>query len=149
MAGKILFSKENIITTKHFVVNQDWEVPIPGFFIIAPLRKMRSISEFTDEEAVEFINLIRRVRKGMKDVLKIKVVYLFQNEDTKYNFHLWLFPRYDWMKKFGEEIRSIIPSMNYAKKKMVTDSVLKEIRDDVKKMKKYLSNFDIGKKIKI
>lgn len=31
---------------------------------------MKSITEFTDQEAAEFIDLIRRVRKGMKDRVK-------------------------------------------------------------------------------
>ena len=35
-------------------------------------------SEFTDEEAIEFINLIKKVRKGMRQVLKIEEVYLIQ-----------------------------------------------------------------------
>ncbi|HEC94034.1 MAG TPA: hypothetical protein ENI56_01505, partial [Candidatus Kaiserbacteria bacterium] len=87
MKDKILFPKENIITTELFNISQDWEVPIPGFFIIAPLRELKSIDEFTDEEAVEFINLIRRVRKGMRSILKIEEVYFFQNEDTGWKFH--------------------------------------------------------------
>lgn len=141
MADRILFPKENIITTKYFDVHQDWEVPIPGFFIIAPLRKMKSISEFTDEEAVEFMNLIRKVRKGMKEILKIEKVYLFQNEDTEYGFHFWIFPRHNWMEKFGREIQSVKLIMDYAKENMLSDDVSKEVRDYVKKMKKYMSDF--------
>jgi len=141
MEEKILFPNENIITTKLFNVAQDWEIPIPGFFIIAPLRKLKSIPEFSDEEAIEFINLIRKLRKGMKDVLKIEEVYLFQNEDTKHNFHLWIFPRHDWMEKFGRGIQSVRPIMNYAKENMVNDDVFKEIKNQVRKMKKYMSDF--------
>ena len=140
MADKILFPKENIITTKLFKVGQDREAPIPGFFIIAPLRKMKSISEFTDAEAVEFMNLIRKIRKGMKDVLKIEEVYLFQNEDTKHGFHFWIFPRHDWMEKFGRKIQSVRPIMDYAKENMLSDDVLKTVRDYVQKMRKYISD---------
>lgn len=141
MANKMLFPEENIVTTNLFNINQDWKVPIPGFFIIAPLRKMKSISEFTDAEAVEFMNLIRKIRKGMKDVLKIEEVYLFQNEDTEYSFHLWIFPRYDWMEKFGRKIQSVRPIMDYAKENMLSDGVFKTVRDYVQKMKKYMSDF--------
>ena len=91
---KKLFPDDIVILTELFNVGQDWEVPIPGFFIIAPLRKVRSISEFTDEEATEFTNILRKLRKGMRDVLKIEDVYLFENEDTMHNFHFWVFPRY-------------------------------------------------------
>lgn len=141
MEDKILFPKENIITTKLFKVEQDYEVPIPGFFIIAPLRKMKSISEFTDAEAAEFMNLIRKIRKGMKDVLKIKEVYLFQNEDTEHSFHFWIFPRYDWMEKFGRKIQSVRPIIDYAKENMLSDDIFKTVRDYVQKMKRYMSDF--------
>lgn len=141
MEDKILFPNENIITTKLFNVSQDWEVPIPGFFIIAPLRKMKSISEFTNEESVEFMNLIRKVRNGMRDILKIDEVYLFQNEDTEHGFHFWIFPRHDWMERFGRKIQSVRPIMNYAKENMLSDDVFKKVRDYVKKMKKYMSDF--------
>ena len=141
MIDKILFPNENIITTNLFNVNQDWEVPIPGFFIIAPLRKLKSIDEFTDEEANEFINLIRKVRKGMRDILKIEEVYFFQNEDSKHGFHLWIFPRYKWMEKFGRKIESVKPIMNYAKEKMLSDDVFKEVRENVKKMEEFMSDF--------
>lgn len=74
---KKLFPNETVIITNHFDVHQDWEVPIPGFFIIATKRKIRSISEFTSQEAEEFINLIIKLRKGMEEVLNIKDVYFF------------------------------------------------------------------------
>lgn len=141
MKDKILFSNENIINTDLFKVNQDWEVPIPGFFIIAPLRKLKSIDEFADEEAIEFINLIRKIRRGMRGILKIEKVYFFQNEDTEHGFHLWIFPRHDWMKKFGKKIQSVRPIMNYAKENMVNDDVFKKVKEDVKKMKEFMSDF--------
>jgi len=123
VSNKILFPKEEIITTKLFNVAQDWEVPIAGFFIVAPLRKIKSISEFTDEEAIEFINLIKKVRKGMRQVLKIEEVYLFQNEDTEHGFHFWIFPRFDWMEKFGRKIQSVRPIINYAKENMLDQKI--------------------------
>ncbi len=141
MKNKILFPNENIITTDLFSVSQDWEVPIPGFFIIAPLRKLKSIDEFTDEEANEFINLTRKIRKGMRDVLKIEEVYFFQNEDSEHGFHLWIFPRYKWMEKFGRKIQSVRPIMNYAKENMLSDNVFKEVRGNVIKMKEFMSDF--------
>jgi hypothetical protein len=143
MEDQILFPNENIITTKLFNIGQDWEVPIPGFFVITPLRKLKSISEFTDKEAIEFINLIRKVRKGMRDVLGIEDVYLFQTEDTEHNFHLWIFLRHSWMEKFGRKIQSVRPIMNYAKENMLSDDVFNKVRDYVKKMKKYMSELPV------
>ncbi len=141
MEDEILFPNENIITTDFFNVSQDWEVPIPGFFIIAPLRKLKSIDEFTDEEANEYINLIRKIREGMKDVLKIEEVYFFQNEDSEYGFHLWIFPRHKWMDKFGRKIQSVRPIMDYATENMLSDDIFNEVREYVKRMKKFMSDF--------
>jgi len=141
MKNKILFPNENIITTKYFDIHQDWEVPISGFFIIAPLRKLNSITEFSDEEAIEFIKLIRKIRKGMKDVLKIEEVYFFQDESSEHGFHLWIFPHHKWMEKFGRKIQSIRPIINHAKENMLNDDFFKKVKEYVKKMRKYMSNF--------
>ena len=140
MKEKILFPNEKIIRTKYFDIHQDREVPISGFFIIESLRKIKSISEFTDKEAIDFINLIRKVRQGMKDILKIKEVYLFQNEDSNHDFHLWIFPRHVWMEKLGRKIQSVRPVINYAKENMLDDDNLNEVRDYVKKMEIYMSD---------
>jgi len=138
MNSKILFPNEIIITTKYFTVGQDWEVPIPGFFIISPLRKIKSIDEFTDGEAMEFIHLIRKVRLGMREVLKIDEVYLFQNEDSNHGFHVWMFPRYNWMEKFGRKIESVKLIMNYATKSMISEENKKNVKNSVQKMKKFM-----------
>ncbi len=137
---KKLFPDENVITSKYFSVNQDWEVPIPGFFIIAPVRKLKSVAEFSEEEALEFIKLLQKVRRGMKEVLRINEVYLFQNEDSEHGFHLWILPRHPWMERFGRKIESVRPIMNYAKKNMSGEKVLEEVREYVRKLKKYLKN---------
>jgi len=136
-----IFPNEEVIKSKYFGVHQDWEVPIPGFLILAPHRKMRSIMDFTDEESVEFMNLIRKIRKGMLDVLNIEDVYFFQNEDTEHGFHLWIFPRLEWMEKFGRKIQSVRPIMNYAKENMVTSEVKSEVREYVSKMREYMKDF--------
>lgn len=141
MKNKTLFPNETIIKTKHFDIHQDWYIPIPGFFIIASLRKIKSVDEFTKEEAIEFISLISKIRKGMKEVLKIEDVYLFQNEDTEHAFHLWMFPRQKWMEKFGRKIESVRPIMNYAKENMLDGDTFKKVKEDVEKMKNFMSDF--------
>ena len=136
----MLFPNESVIDTEYFNVHQDWEVPIPAFFIIASKRKIRSISEFTGREALEFFNLLAHLRRGMKDVLGINDVYLFQNEDTSHNFHMWVFPRHRWMDKFGSKIQSVRPIIEYAKENMATDEVIKDVKECVKKMSQYMQS---------
>ncbi|MCX6789644.1 MAG: diadenosine tetraphosphate hydrolase [Candidatus Gribaldobacteria bacterium] len=141
MPNEILFPDEKIIVTEFFDAHQDWSVPIPGFFIIEPLRKIRSVAELNDQEAIDFINLIRKIRLGMKDVLGIVDVYLFQNENSQYGFHLWMFPRHQWMEQFGRKIESVRPIMNYAKENMVNEEIFQQVKGAVAKMREYLKNF--------
>lgn len=132
-----LFPDEVILTTDNFIVAQDWEVPIAGFFILSTKRKIRSIAEFTDEEAREFGVLIKKVRIGMNEVLNINDVYFFQNEDSVHGFHLWMFPRYEWMKDLGVKIESVRPIMQYAQGLEITEELMLEVKEAAKVMKEY------------
>ena len=152
MNSNILFPNEIVISTTHFTIAQDWEVPIVGFFIISSHRKqVRTLSEFNDLEAQEFIFLLRKLRKGMSDILKIQDVYLFQNEDTQHGFHFWMFPRHRWMEPLGRKIESIRTIMNYATKVQTLGPIIehacherkseefcKEVRGAVRLMKEYM-----------
>lgn len=135
-----LFPNDKILVTKYFDIHQDWEVPIPGFFVIASTKGRVSLDEFEDKETEEFWALVRKLRRGMKEVLGIKTVCFFQDEGTHHRlFHLWVFPRYEWMERFGVKIESIRPIITYAKEEMIQESVLQEVRDAVKKMVNYMT----------
>ncbi|MCP6726840.1 MAG: diadenosine tetraphosphate hydrolase [Patescibacteria group bacterium] len=136
--AKQLFPNEKIIITKYFDVHQDWDVSIPGFFIIASKTGKVSLDEFNNEEADEFFSLVRKLRRGMREVLRIETVCFFQDEGTHHLFHLWIFPRYEWMNKFGEKIESIRPIINYAKENMANEKVLSEVKEMVKQMRDYM-----------
>ena len=41
-----------VYETENFVVQQDWEVPIIGFFVLAPKRKVKSITEVLSYSAI-------------------------------------------------------------------------------------------------
>jgi len=127
-----------VYETANFEVSQDWEVPIPGFFIVAPKRKVSSIVDFSDKESKELMDVIRKIRKVMKDVLKIKEVSLFQDEKTKFNFHIWILPRYNWMDKVSKGIGSLLPILKYAKDNMGSDKHIKEVEKAAQKVKEYL-----------
>ncbi|MBY0538151.1 diadenosine tetraphosphate hydrolase [Patescibacteria group bacterium] len=137
---KILFPNEVILENKNFIVAQDWEVPIVGFFILSTKRTTRSVGEFTEAEAMEFGQIITKVRKAMSEVLSINDVYLFQNEDTQHGFHLWMFPRHEWMEPFGRKIQSVRPIMEHAQNLEVTDELLAEVIAACTKMREYFGN---------
>ncbi len=138
--SKKIFSNEIIFETKHFIVNQDWEIAIPGFFIVAPKKKLKSLMDFNDKELIDFIKTVKKVRESLLKVLKIKDVYLFQNEDTPYGFHLWMLPYYSWMKKISERGPSLPAKVwKYAKKNMKTEKDIKKTKKAVDKVKKFLA----------
>ncbi|MBT4153760.1 MAG: diadenosine tetraphosphate hydrolase [Candidatus Magasanikbacteria bacterium] len=122
-----------------FDAHQDYEVPIPGFIILASKRHIQSVDEFTKEEQQDFIQFLSRLRKAMRESLGIEKVELIQDEDTRHHFHMWLFPRYDWMEeKFGRKIESIRPAMKYAQENMKTEENLATIKESVQKLKTFL-----------
>lgn len=127
-----------VLTTKYFDAHQDVEIPIPGFIIISSRRHFQSIDELSKEERSDFIDTLINVRQGMRKALGIDIVYLIENEDSSHHFHLWLFPRYDWMtEKFGRKIPSVRPSMEYAREHMKTTENLEKVEEAVAKLKSY------------
>lgn len=140
MEKKILFPNEEIYDSENFNIHQDREVPIHAFFIIESKRKIRSFSEFTDEESMEFMQILKKLRIGMETILSIKDVYFFQNEDSEHGFHLWVFPRHTWMEKFGRKIQSVRPIINYAKENLTDEKTIAECKVAVEKMKEFMEN---------
>jgi len=105
----------SVIRSAHFDVHQDFEIPIPGFLILTSLRHLQSVADFDDEEAGDFMAVLRKARALQRDVLGIGTVYLHQEEDTSHHFHLWLFPRHDWMSAFGRKAPAMTPIMEHAR----------------------------------
>ena len=139
---KILFPNETIHDGKYFHVGQDFEVPIPGFFIIAAKRdRVRSFDDFTDEEISEFASILKTVRTTMRKALGVENAYFFQNEDTAHGFHFWCYPVHDWaVEKFGRKIQAVRPAMRYAIENMKDDASIAAVKDAAQKARYYLAN---------
>jgi diadenosine tetraphosphate (Ap4A) HIT family hydrolase len=136
--GEVKSSGGSIASTKYFDAHQDYEIPIPGFVILVSKRHLQSVDEFTKEERLDFIEFLCRLRKTMRQAFDIKIVYLIQEEDTSHHFHVWLFPRYDWMaEKFGRKIQSVRTIMEYSRENMKTTKNLKKVDEATKKMRSY------------
>jgi len=131
---------EIIYTSKHFIAAQDWEIAIPGFYIISPKRKVQSLLELSDKECVDYIKTIKKIRKAMLNLLNIKEVYYFQNEDSPYGFHLWMLPYHEWMEDVaGRGPGILVPVWKYAKKNMSTKKDIQKTKDAAEKMRRYFS----------
>jgi len=138
--GEVKSSGGSITSSKYFDAHQDYEIPIPGFVIITSKRHLQSVDEFTEAEQVDFIKFLCHLRSALRQVLGIKVVYLVQEEDTPDHFHIWIFPRYEWMaKKIGRKIQSVRPIMEYARKNLKTTANLKKVDAATQKLKQSFS----------
>jgi diadenosine tetraphosphate (Ap4A) HIT family hydrolase len=123
-----------VTQSSNFQIRQDYSVPISGFMILATKRHIKSIDEFTQEERLEFIELLYNTRQKMKIVLGIETIYLIQEEDAAH-FHLWLFPRHPWMEKLGQKLKSVKPIMEWAQQNLQTSENREEVIRAVEKLK--------------
>ena len=128
-----------IFETENFVVEQDFEIPIPGFMIIASKKHIKGIENLNKEERSEFIELLFKVRTAMNKVLETEYIYIVQKEDSiirKSHFHVWLFPQEKWMiEQFGGKISSLSPAIEFAKKEMKTSKNLEKVKEVAKKIR--------------
>lgn len=90
-----------VYETKYFHAHQDVAYPIKGLIILASKRHIKSFDELTEEEKLDYIQTLTRIRQAQREVLNIEYVYYFYNEDTTHHFHTWMVPRYEWMYEFG------------------------------------------------
>lgn len=120
--------------THYFQARQDYAISIPGFVIIGSKRHIQSIDEFTPAELTDFIELLYTMRKRMRERLSIDTMYLIQEEDSSH-FHIWLFPRYNWMNKFGKKIKSVKPIMQWAKKHLTKPEDIRAVKEAAEKIK--------------
>src|SRR3990167_2432602 len=99
--------------------------------------------EFTDEEAAEFIGLVREIRRAQRQVLGIETVYFIQEENNiGSHFHLWFLPRYEWMNdeaKFGKKLNSARPVLQFSKTHMKTPKNIAAVKEAAEKLRLYLN----------
>lgn len=107
-----------VYETKHFHAHQDVAYPIKGLIILASKRHIKCFDELTEEEKIDYIQVLSKIRKAQRDVLEIENVYYFYNEDTTHHFHTWMVPRYEWMYKFGRSVESVRPVLLHARNEL-------------------------------
>jgi len=130
---------ETIFESKNFLVNQDYEVPIPGFVVLSTKRHIKGILDFNNNEEKEFYKLVKNIRLALSKALDIKYVMLFSNESkiiSKRNpshFHFCFLP------KDGFESKTLNETLVYAKENMKTENNIKRVKESAIKLKKFLS----------
>lgn len=130
-----------IYESRHFHVHQDVAYPIRGLVILASKRHFYCMDELTEEEQLEFISLLHKIRMEQRIRLGIDHVYYFYNEDTKHHFHLWMVPRYEWMEPFGHSVESVRPILLHARNKMNNEANLERVTEAIHELREGLSGF--------
>ena len=76
-----------------FVIRQDAECPVPGFYIVSARQHIHSIGDLSCERSAELGVILTRLRAAMLDVLRIERVHVFLEERLiEPHLHIWMLP---------------------------------------------------------
>lgn len=128
-----------VLETEYFHAHQDVAYPIRGLIILASKRHIKCFDELTEEEKIDYIKVLSKIRKAQRDVLGIEYVYYFYNEDTTHHFHTWMVPRYEWMCEFGRSVESVRPVLLHARNEMKSKQNIQEVMGAIDTLKKELN----------
>jgi len=125
--------------TENFILIHDPEIPIKGFLIITSKRHLKSITELSKPEALEFFSLCHEARIALStfdDVLECSLI----QEERSGHFHFWILPRFSWTNElFESSLSAVRPILKYAKENMKTSQNISEIEDCVRRLKVLLA----------
>ena len=113
---------------ERFTLSQDWELPIPGFFIVSPKRCVDVLSALTKEERDEMFEIVdRTIRILKKNQVCEHFNVLFEEKEGRH-LHVWIMPRQDWMKDVAPYITDQLGAvLDYALEHMKTEENYKKI----------------------
>lgn len=112
-----------------FTLSQDWELPIQGFFVIAPKRHVEEFSELTEDERKEIFDLTNKTIKVLKENKVCERFNVIFEEKPERHFHVWIMPRHKWMKDlFGDITDNIGKIFDFAKANLRTKENLEKIK---------------------
>jgi diadenosine tetraphosphate (Ap4A) HIT family hydrolase len=123
-----------IFQTEHFVLHQDPEIPIEGFFCISSKRHFRYYYEMNSDEQQELSTMIFRARE-MAYELNPVVEYSIIFEERSKHFHIWLFPRMEWMNGFPNSLTSVRDIMQFARNHQTSPDQISRVLHVVERAK--------------
>lgn len=124
-----------IVETDYFHAHQDVAYPIPGLVILAAKRHFYCIDELTEQEQLDYISIMHKIRSAQRKILGIDKVYYFYNEDTTHHFHLWMVPRYEWMAEFGRSVESLRPVLLHARNEMNDEKNMIKVLEGINRLR--------------
>jgi diadenosine tetraphosphate (Ap4A) HIT family hydrolase len=125
--GNIIPPGGIIKETENFFIQQDLETPLKGFLVIVSKKHLKSIVQLSLDEVIELTNLIYKSRLTLNEISDINEVVIIQEERSNH-FHVWLFPKYNWMNDlFENSLTDIRKIMQYVKLNMNNEKNIEEV----------------------
>lgn len=105
-----------------FTLSQDWELPIPGFFVVSPKKCVDCFLELEREEQIELFAIVDKTIKVLKENNICDRFNVIFEEKENIHFHVWIMPRYKWMSDLvGGITKNIGQIFKYANSNMKTE----------------------------
>jgi diadenosine tetraphosphate (Ap4A) HIT family hydrolase len=93
MEGQLPDVLEPVFDDASITVRQDAEWPVPGFMVIGIRQHIGSLDRMDPALATRVMTITRMVRAGMREVLGLNAVQMYQEEKlVRPHFHLWMLP---------------------------------------------------------
>ena len=128
-----------IYENDNFILSQDRELPIVGFFVLCPKKHIENFNELSMEERNEAFWIIDKAIKISKEnniCDKFNVIF---EEKEKRHFHIWIMPRHTRMFKICNNITQNIGLIfDYAKNNFRNENIYNKINEAVNIMRKQL-----------
>lgn len=111
-----------------FVLSQDWELPIQGFFVVSPKKCVEKFNELTEIEQIEIFSIVNKTINILRtNKVCDRFNVLFEEKENRH-FHIWIMPRHQWMKDLVGEISDNIGKIfDHALNNMKTKENLESI----------------------
>lgn len=108
-------------------VSQDWQLPISGMMIVAPIRHVKLFEEMTKEERVYLFEVVNNVISILRKAGVSKDFNVIFEEKKSIHFHIWILPR-DGFKEIGiDPTKDIRKLQQYALANLNTKDNLEKI----------------------
>lgn len=134
--GEIVPPGGFVYETEYFLVGQDPEIPIEGFLVINSKRHVNSLTQLSDIERHQLVELLNIGISAIKSLKITTEVTLVQEERSKH-FHVWIFPNQPWMlEKFGKGVSYLRDISAYAQENSNKEGI-SNILNSIEKIRKY------------
>lgn len=112
-----------------FILSQDWELPIQGFFVLSSKKCVDKLSDFSKNERDLMFDIVDKTIKILKENDVCDSFNVIFEEKKNKHFHVWIMPRCSWMSDVSYDIIDNIGEIfKYAKEHFKTEDNYSEIK---------------------